>query len=260
MTDDEENLIAASKVALSFNAAQPILRDVSFGIQAGEFVTLLGPSGCGKSTLLRLIAGLLEPTGGSIALAGQRPADARRNGQRVGIVFQDPVLLPWRSVSRNIRLPTELPSASGEQIAVDELLDLVGLDRSDAAKRPAQLSGGMRMRVSLARALVNRPDLFLLDEPFAALDDVLRQQLNEELLRIRERQSCTTVFVTHNVAEAVFLSQRILVLTSGPATVATEVVVPFEYPRRSELKATPDFGRLVGEVSEQLRGAASCVS
>ncbi len=260
MTDSHENLIAASRVALSFNPAQPILRDVSFTIHAGEFVTLLGPSGCGKSTLLRLIAGLLEPTGGDIALAGQRPVDARRNACRIGIVFQDPVLLPWRSVSRNIRLPTELASEPGEQIAVNELLDLVGLDRSDAAKRPSQLSGGMRMRVSLARALVNRPDLFLLDEPFAALDDVLRQQLNEELLRIRGRQGCTTVFVTHNVAEAVFLSQRILVLSAGPATVASEVVVPFEYPRPTELKGAPEFARLVSEVSEQLRGATSCVS
>ena len=260
MSDHPENLIAASEVGLAFERAEPILHDISFGIQAGEFVTLLGPSGCGKSTLLRLIAGLLEPTSGNITLAGQRPVHARRDGQRIGIVFQDPVLLPWRSVSRNIRLPAELASDAVEQAGIDELLDLVGLDRSDAGKRPSQLSGGMRMRVSLARALVNRPELFLLDEPFAALDDVLRQQLNEELLRIRERQGCTTVFVTHNVAEAVFLSQRILVLTSGPAEVASEVIVPFEYPRRSELKATPEFGRFVSEVSEQLRGAASCVS
>ncbi len=256
MTKASTTLIRADSLGLSFQPTEPILRDVNFTVEPGEFVTLLGPSGCGKSTLLRLIGGLLEPTTGTLTLAGKNPAVARREDQRIGIVFQDPVLLPWRSVRRNIQLPAELVGST-ESVPVDELLDLVGLDRADAHKRPSQLSGGMRMRVSLARALVNRPNLFLLDEPFAALDDVLRQQLNEELLRIRAKQDCTTIFVTHNVSEAVFLSQRILVLTSGPATIATEVRIPFEYPRHSELKGTPEFAKLVQHVSEQLRGAAA---
>ena len=259
MKNSETNLIAARKLGLSFRADEPILRDVSFDVAPGEFVTLLGPSGCGKSTLLRLIGGLLEPTTGTVALAGRRPVEARSSHQRIGIVFQDPVLLPWRSVRRNILLPSELTEPENPA-PVDDLLQLVGLDPNDASKRPSQLSGGMRMRVSLARALVNRPNLFLLDEPFAALDDVLRQQLNEELLRIREQQNCTTVFVTHNVSEAVFLSQRILILSAGPATIASEVRVPFEYPRRAELKGTAEFAELVAEASEQLRGAAACGS
>lgn len=257
MTDTDEPLIHAENLGIAFRPNEPVLRDVGFGIRRGEFVTLLGPSGCGKSTLLRLIAGLLEPTSGTIAVDGERPAVARKSKCKVGIVFQDPVLLPWRSVERNLRLPSEL---SGDSMTpVDELLKLVGLDPSDAKKRPAQLSGGMRMRVSLARALVTKPELFLLDEPFAALDDILRQQLNEELLRIREQQNCTTVFVTHNVSEAVFLSQRILILpASVNGGIAAEVEVPFDYPRESKLRGTPEFAALVQNVSEQLRGAALC--
>ncbi|MFK7820731.1 MAG: ABC transporter ATP-binding protein [Planctomycetaceae bacterium] len=256
MTNQAKPLIAAKALSVAFRKHEPILRDVDFGIGKGEFVSLLGPSGCGKSTLLRLIAGLIEPTGGSIEVDGKPPVVARRSNQNVGIVFQDPVLLPWRTVERNICLPGELTGTPTKSIS--DLLRLVGLEPTDANKRPSELSGGMRMRVSLARALVTQPDLFLLDEPFAALDDVLRQQLNEELLRIREQQKCTTVFVTHNVSEAVFLSQRILVLSSGPANIATQIEVPFDYPRESSLKGTPEFAALVQQVSEQLRGAATC--
>ncbi len=251
-------LIQASNLALSFRPDEPVLRDIGFSIRDGEFVTLLGPSGCGKSTLLRLIAGLIEPTSGSLTLAGKSPKLARRTDQRVGIVFQDPVLLPWRSVERNIQLPCEI-AGSRHAVSTSELMKLVGLDPADAGKRPSELSGGMRMRVSLARALVTQPSLFLLDEPFAALDDVLRQQLNEELLRIRQRQGCTTVFVTHNVSEAVFLSQRILILSSGPATIAAEIEVPFAYPRDAAMKGSAEFAKCVQDASERLRGAATCV-
>lgn len=257
MTNKDESLIVAEGLSVGFRKDEPILRDVNFTIGNGEFVTLLGPSGCGKSTLLRLIAGLIEPTEGSIRINGQTPAEARRSNHKVGIVFQDPVLLPWRTVESNLRLPGELTGAPAASIT--DLLELVGLDAADATKRPAELSGGMRMRVSLARALVTQPDLFLLDEPFAALDDVLRQQLNEELLRIRSQQKCTTVFVTHNVSEAVFLSQRILVLSSGPANIAAQIDVPFQYPRESTLRGTAEFAALVQQVSEQLRGAATCL-
>lgn len=242
---------------MSFSADVPVLRDINFAVCPGEIVTLLGPSGCGKSTLLRLIAGLIQPSTGTMTLGGLSPEQARSQSQRVGIVFQDPVLLPWRTVERNIMLPNEitgLPQA--ESIA--DLMNLVGLDKADATKRPAELSGGMRMRVSLARALVMQPDLFLLDEPFAALDDVLRQQLNEELLRIRAKRDCTTVFVTHNVSEAIFLSQRILILSNGPATIAADVRVPFPYPRDSKLRGSLEFAQLAQRVSEQLRGVAAC--
>lgn len=252
MTDTA--LIQASDVGLSF-AAETVLQDMTFSIGRGEFVTVLGPSGCGKSTLLRLVAGLLEPTTGAVSLGGTAPAAARREQERIGIVFQDPVLLPWRTVQDNIRLPLEL-TGEAESVPIGELLELVGLTKADAAKRPAQLSGGMRMRVSLARALVTRPSLFLLDEPFAALDDILRQQLNEELLRIRQQQKCTTLFVTHNVAEAVFLSQRILVLSQKPARLIADLQVPFAYPRETALRGEPDFARLVQTVSEHLRGTA----
>lgn len=256
MTELAEPLISARDLSLTFQGAQQILDGLTFDVARSEFVSILGPSGCGKSTLLRLIAGLLEPSNGTVTLAGQTPEAARELSERVGIVFQDPVLLPWRTLEQNIRLPNEL-STKGDQPDIASLLRLVGLKPEDAYKRPSQLSGGMRMRASLARALVTEPTLFLLDEPFAALDDVLRQQLNEELLRIREARRCTTVFVTHNVSEAVFLSQRILVLSSSPARIAADIAVPFDYPRASALRGEPEFGRLVQSVSEQLRGAVS---
>ncbi len=256
LIESTDQLIAARDLSLSFKRGEPILNGLRFDIARGEFVSILGPSGCGKSTLLRLIAGLLRPSGGRITLAGEAPEEARRSRERIGIVFQDPVLLPWRSVERNIRLPDEL-STNNTEPDIASLLRLVGLKPEDAHKRPSELSGGMRMRVSLARALVTQPTLFLLDEPFAALDDILRQQLNEELLRIREARQCTTVFVTHNVAEAVFLSQRILVLSTSPATIAADIRVPFDYPRRRDLRGESQFAQLVQSVSEQLRGAAS---
>jgi NitT/TauT family transport system ATP-binding protein len=251
----EPPLIAVQNLSMSYGPSRLVLSDINCEVARGEFVALLGPSGCGKSTLLRLVAGLIAQTSGSLTVAGQDPVTARRSSQRVAFVFQEPNLLPWRTVSANIALPLELRGTPKvEQTrAANEILSLVGLTADDARKRPRNLSGGMRMRVSLARALVTHPDLLLLDEPFAALDDVLRQQLNEELVRIWRDRGWTGLFVTHNVAEAVFLAQRVLVMGARPGRIVAEIRVPFDYPREPSLRAEPEFARLCGELSRQLR-------
>ncbi len=248
-------LIIARRLAMAFDAERVVIREVTCSVQAGEFVAILGPSGCGKSTLLRLIAGLMPHTAGELTVAGQTPAVARRSSQNVAFVFQEPNLLPWRTVADNIGLPLELRGVARDELKqqVERSLSLIGLTPEDALKQPRALSGGMRMRVSLARALVTQPDVLLLDEPFAALDDVLRQQLNEELVRIWMARHWTGLFVTHNVAEAVFLAQRVLVMSQRPGTIVADVRVPFGYPREPALRATPDFARLCGELSATLR-------
>lgn len=242
---------------MSFSG-QDALRGVSVSVPRGQFVSLLGPSGCGKSTLLRLIAGLLSPTTGTLTVADQTPAQARKASTRMAFVFQDPTLLPWRTVEQNLRLPLELQGVPAAEHAalISSALKLIGLQDSDARKRPRMLSGGMRMRVSLARALVTSPELLLLDEPFAALDDVLRQQLNEELVRLWREKQWTAVFVTHNVSEAVFLSERVIVMSSRPGTLLADVPIPFPYPRTPELRGTLEFARMTTELSTRLREAA----
>lgn len=251
--------VSASAVGLVFRTGHAVLQDVDFHVPAGAFVSLVGPSGCGKSTLLRMIAGLLAPTSGRLLVAGVSPPEARPRTPRTSFVFQDPNLLPWRTVADNIRLPLELarvPRARQDEL-LHHSLRLINLTDSDARKRPHMLSGGMKMRVSLARALVTEPDLLLLDEPFAALDDLLRQQLNEELFRIWRERQWTAVFVTHNVAEAVFLSQELFVLGRSPATIVARIGVPFGAVRSAELRAEPAFARLCGQVSRALREAAA---
>ncbi len=230
---------------------------VSFQLRAGEFVALVGPSGCGKSTLLRSIAGLIRPSGGQLTVAGLEPVRARREATRMSFVFQDPTLLPWRNVRDNIALPLELAGdeRDSRQTRVRRAVELVGLAEF-AGRYPNELSGGMRMRVSLARALATDPELLLLDEPFAALDDITRQTLNEELLALWESRHWTGVFVTHNIAEAVFLSQRVLVLTRRPARIAADVPIPLPFPRTAALRAGPDFARLTGELAAHLREAS----
>lgn len=258
LTAAETPLIVAEHIGMAFGGAQPSLQDVSLSIHAGEFVSLIGPSGCGKSTLLRLIAGLLGGNTGRLSVRDQPPYVARKELVRMAFVFQDPTLLPWRTVVENIRLPLELQRVRAErhEPLIASVLRLIGLREDDLGKRPRNLSGGMRMRVSLARALVTEPQLLLLDEPFAALDDMLRQQLNEELARIWRDKQWTGLFVTHNVAEAVFLSQRVLIMSSRPGRIAADIRVPFSYPRTAELRGTAEFARLSAEVSAKLREAA----
>ncbi len=234
-----------------FGAGPLVLDDVSLTVDRGEFISFIGPSGCGKSTLLRLIAGLTPCTTGEIIVDGMSPENAR---EEVFFVFQDANLLPWRRVAANVELPLMLrrDHPVKRQERVHAMLELVGLSAA-ADKFPWQLSGGMKMRVSIARALSVAPHILLLDEPFGALDEMTRDQLNEDLLGIRERDPFTAFFVTHSVAEAVFLSTRIVVLSANPGRVHRVITVPFPYPRPPELRETPEFLRLLADTSRELR-------
>jgi NitT/TauT family transport system ATP-binding protein len=246
--------ILAKHVGVTFAHDHVTLDDVCLDCRAGAFISLVGPSGCGKSTLLRCLADLQQPTTGSLAF--QTPD--HRPPQRA-YVFQDPNLLPWRTVLGNVALPLELSghTRASRMGAAARALSVAGLAENDMAKRPRMLSGGMRMRASLARALVTQPDVMLLDEPFAALDDISRQQLNDELMRIWLKQRWTAVFVTHNVAEAVFLSERVLVMSRRPGRIVAEISIPFDYPRGVQLRATGQFASVTGLVSEHFRIAAA---
>jgi NitT/TauT family transport system ATP-binding protein len=228
-----------------------ILEKVGFAAERGDFITLIGPSGCGKSTLLKLISGLNPISSGDIVVDGLPP---RKAIEKLAFVFQEPTLLPWRTVARNVELPLTLhgmAAAERREIA-ERSLALVGLaDRMDYY--PRQLSGGQKMRVSIARALSVSPRILLLDEPFGALDEMTRDHLNEELLAIRQQLAWTAFFVTHSVAEAVFLSNRILVLSANPGRLHSEVRVDLPYPRTEETRQSPAYQKLVGEVSKILR-------
>jgi len=249
MTVPEVLLREATK---SFSKSAPVLANINLSIERGEFVSIVGPSGCGKSTLLKMIAGLIPRTSGDITINGMTPDHAR---EVTSFVFQDATLLPWRTVEKNVALALELEDRPREEreATTAKLLSLVGL--TEAAKRyPRELSGGMKMRVSIARALATRPRLLLMDEPFAALDEMTRDHMNEELLRLREEQSWTVVFVTHSVAEAVFLSTRIVVLAPHPGRIAHIVEVDLPYPRTAETRDTKAFDELVNHTSKLLRG------
>lgn len=248
----------ARNLGVTYPGAVRALEQIVFDIGPGQFVSLVGPSGCGKSTLLRLIAGLVNPTTGDLRVAGENPRVARRAATRLSFVFQDATLLPWRTARANVHLPLELHDtpAAERDARVERSLRMVGLE--DAANRyPNELSGGMRMRVSLARALVIEPELLLLDEPFGALDDITRQTLNGELLNLWSQRRWTGIFVTHNISEAVFLSERILVMSPRPGRIVADIAVPFAMPRTSELRAQSDFARLTGEVAAVLRRAGT---
>ena len=235
-------------VGMTFPDGTQALENVSLSVTPGEFVTVVGPSGCGKSTLLRIASGLETQTQGSCAV----------DRDSIGYVFQDATLLPWRSVQRNIELLAELHGeAKAEcQRRAQEAISLVGLD-GFADKYPRQLSGGMRMRASLARSLVMKPRVFLFDEPFGALDEITRERLNDESLGLFQREGFAGLFITHSIAEAVYMSTRVLVMSPRPGRITASFDIPFAYPRDHDLRYSPEFAELCGQVSHALRGDQS---
>jgi NitT/TauT family transport system ATP-binding protein len=228
------------------------VENVSLTIERGEFVTFLGPSGCGKSTLLKLVSGLSPVSEGQVQVNGMTPENAR---ETMSFIFQDATLLPWRTVEENVGLGLELEYAARpiRKERVAKMLELVRLDHV-ARSYPRQLSGGMKMRASIARALVSRPRILLMDEPFAALDEMSRDRLNEELLRLYTEHKWTVLFVTHSVAEAVFLSTRIVILAPHPGRVAHQLHVNLPWPRTADTRESTAFEEVVTQASRMLRG------
>ncbi|MEI9982069.1 MAG: ABC transporter ATP-binding protein [Aliidongia sp.] len=240
-------IVTLDHVRKRFANGTEALGDVSLAIRPGEFLSLLGPSGCGKSTVLRLVAGLSEPSAGTIAWSRMR---------ELGFVFQEPTLMPWSRVLGNVLLPLRLAGTPRDEAeararAALALVGLAGFERAF----PRQLSGGMKMRVSIARALVTRPPLLLMDEPFAALDEITRLKLNDDLLALWLEQRFTTVFVTHSVFESVYLSSRILVMSARPGRIAADIAIDAPYPRSDGFRLSPDYARHCAEVSAALAGA-----
>lgn len=247
--------VAVSGVAKTFDGGTEAVRPLDLAFAAGQTTALVGPSGCGKSTLLRMIAGLETPSAGTIFIGGEPPAQTLKHAG-LSVAFQDPSLLPWRSVRGNIELALGLARRPVDAGEIDQLITLVGLD-GFAETRPAELSGGMRQRAAIARALATRPSLLLLDEPFGAVDELTRRQLAQDLPRIWEARGTTTLLVTHSVSEAVMLSDRVIVLSPRPATIMADIEVALPRPRDPGMARTADFARLTDAVFAELtRGMA----
>jgi len=248
MGDKAASAVALHQVEQVYPNGTRALMPVSLDIPPGEFVSLLGPSGCGKSTLLKMMAGLLQPTAGRIQLSGQH----------LSFVFQEATLMPWADVHTNVRLPLDLagvprPQADGR---VDEALQLVGLS-AFAKQRPRELSGGMQMRVSIARGLVTRPRLLLMDEPFGALDEITRNRLDADLLALWRQQGLTVVFVTHSITEAVFLSSRVIVMGARPGRVIEDYALDNPWPRDDDYRTSPAFNAHVRHLQHRLSKASA---
>ncbi len=242
-------IIQLRGVSKTFDGVNTVLAPTDLTVDRGDFVSLIGPSGCGKTTLLKLVAGLIKPTSGSMNFINTESSSTGR----LAYVFQDSTLLPWLTVRDNVGLPLRIAGKdrATRDAAVDATLALVGLSQA-ARQYPRELSGGMKMRVSIARALTLDPQLLLLDEPFGALDEMSRDRLNEELLRLREQSRWTAMFVTHSVAEAVFLSSRVVVLAPSPGRISTTIPIPLAYPRTSLTRGSARFAELVLEVTRAL--------
>ncbi|MFL6663338.1 MAG: ABC transporter ATP-binding protein [Rhizobacter sp.] len=243
-------LISLDRVDKRFANGVQALQGVQLTVDSGEFVALVGPSGCGKSTVLRLVAGLDRPSGGVLASPGAA------GGADTAFVFQEPTLMPWATVFDNVWLPLRLAGVARAAAAerIGGVLDTVGL-RDFARAYPAELSGGMKMRASIARALVTRPRVLLMDEPFAALDEITRGQLNDDLLRWWQAERLTTLFVTHSVFEAVFLAQRVLVMSPRPGRIVAEVRVDEPYPRRADFRTSVRHAEACRALSQALEQA-----
>jgi NitT/TauT family transport system ATP-binding protein len=249
-------LVSIRDVSKQFSNGTLAIRGVNLEIAAGEFLSLLGPSGCGKSTLLRIIAGLGTPTAGTVSWPTSTHDASGRAQRQLGFVFQDATLMPWANVMRNVMLPLTLARAAKAEAEprAAEMIELVGLKGFEKAY-PRELSGGMRMRVSIARALVTRPRILLMDEPFAALDEITRHRLNDDLLALWWQQRFTVVFVTHSVFESVYLSQRIVVMAARPGRVMADFTVDAPYPRDNQFRTSADYGRICRIASDALARA-----
>jgi NitT/TauT family transport system ATP-binding protein len=246
------SVVEIKSVSKEFKGGTVALRDIDLEIEQGEFISLIGPSGCGKSTLLRIVGDLIEPSHGTVTVNGKEARRARRDHD-YGIVFQDSVLYDWRTVAKNVALPLELAKWDRDRRAkrVEEMLDLVEL-RGFGDHHPWQLSGGMQQRVSIARALSFDPALLLMDEPFGALDEMTRERLNAELLGIWQASGSTIVFVTHSIAEAVFLSTRVVVMSARPGRISKVIPIDLPQPRTQTTREEPRFFELATEVREAL--------
>jgi NitT/TauT family transport system ATP-binding protein len=244
VSTEAATLLDFENVAMQFPNGTIALQNVDLTVKAGEFVTVVGPSGCGKSTLLRIASGLEKASEGT----------AKVDTKRIGYVFQDATLLQWRTIQRNVELLAELNgmSAKDRSAKAAEAIELVGL-KGFEKNLPKQLSGGMKMRASLARSLTLEPELFLFDEPFGALDEITRERLNDELLKLFVEKQFAGLFITHSVSEAVYLSTKVIVMSGRPGTIVGAFDVPFPMPRDPDIRFTPEFAELVGEVSHALR-------
>ncbi len=246
-------LVSLRSISKTFSNGTLALRNMSLDVGRGEFISLLGPSGCGKSTALRIIAGLGEPSSGSIEWPDATFDAAGRPQTEIGFVFQEPTLMPWATVANNVWLPLRLKGQSKSAAAGDvmDALRMVGLDQF-ADAYPRELSGGMKMRVSIARALVTRPKLLLMDEPFAALDEITRFKLNNDLLHLWERFGWTVIFVTHSVFESVYLSERIVVMAARPGRVFSDMAIDAPYPRDEDFRTSSVYNEQCRKISNAL--------